>query len=604
MTDYHLDTAQIADSADDINPLETRHVFVIGVGGGGCNALQHAINKRINGVKFIAINTDTQSLSKSTADIRVQIGVNQTGGLGAGCDPNKGLMAAQESLADIKAILKGADMVFITAGMGGGTGTGATPLIAKVAHDLGILTVGVVTRPFKFEGKRHISNANAGIAELSKHIDSLLVIDNDKLLRNLGSGVSLREAFSACDDVLYHAVLGITDFIVNPGFINVDFTDVLNVMRGRGFAMIGTGHGKGSNCIEDAIESAVCSPLIDPIVLASAAGLLANFRVSPAFPMNLLDETGNALQRYANSEADFKFGMIYDENLEPDEMYLTVLITGISQQADVSQVAPKREIKEEESAKSQMQNIYSQASLAPRQAPRPQSNFNGMPFNGQASFTGNAQPNSQLNSFQRLQAMQANFGALDKKDDFVITPNIKQGLEKAELEKHKQNNVSTSSAFVSSNANNQFANTAPNRNFAPNVPNQYPYGQNPNYQQLRSNPADLGARQMYQNPEAMSQSYHQEMRAYGNQMPNQNPYAPGNAAYANQASYGYDTRAQGYAQDPYAQGNNGMMANNPNAYNPNLPNAQMQPKPQENKANSQSKQDDLELPPILNRRIR
>lgn len=580
MTDYHLDTARINDSADDINPLETRHVLVIGVGGGGCNALQHAINERIDGVKFIAINTDTQSLRKSTAHLKVQIGVNQTGGLGAGCDPNKGFMAAQESLADIKAILKGADMVFITAGMGGGTGTGATPLIAKVAHDLGALTVGVVTRPFKFEGRRHIINANEGIAELSKHIDSLLVIDNDKLLRNLGSGITLVEAFKACDDVLYHAVRGITDFIVNPGFINVDFNDVLTVMRGRGFAMIGTGYGKGANCVADAVKSAICSPLVDPIVLSSAAGLLANLRISSSFPINLVNDVCNALQEYANEEADFKFGMIYDETLESDELQLTVLITGITQQESL----------EKEPVKKQQPQQYQQDAMQNQQ--RPQA------LHSQASLL---RGNSQVNASAYHNSQQLQYGA-----------NPSRGAD--------QNTVQSQSQLRSPAEPKQFQSSSP----AFNRDSYFKQTPMPNYgtnnfsnDRYQNNGADIRV-----NDQRGPQSFYQNASQNSNGYQAQNFYQSNLGGFNNQNAradpYFYRNEMQKiYPQD---QQNNIVYNRENMAQSPSVQrNPEMQPyaddqdyesRPQERNQNKnfskegQSAADDLELPPILNRRIR
>lgn len=579
MTDYHLDTAQINDSADNINPLETRHVLVIGVGGGGCNALQHAINERIDGVKFIAINTDTQSLRKSTAHLKVQIGVNQTGGLGAGCDPNKGFLAAQESLADIKAILKGADMVFITAGMGGGTGTGATPLIAKVAHDLGALTVGVVTRPFKFEGRRHIANANEGIAELSKHIDSLLVIDNDKLLRNLGSGITLVDAFKACDDVLYHAVRGITDFIVNPGFINVDFNDVLTVMRGRGFAMIGTGYGKGVNCVADAVKSAICSPLVDSIVLSSAAGLLANLRISSSFPINLVNDVCNSLQEYANEEADFKFGMIYDETLESDELHLTVLITGITQQESL----------EKESVNKQSQQ-YQQDAMQSQQ--RPQALYS------KASLArGGNQGN--INAYNNLQHMQ-------------YEANPSRGTD--------QNRLQSQSQIRNSYDPKQFQSSSPmfNRD------NYFKQSSAPNYgtnnlsdSRYQNNSIDVrvndqrGAQFFYQNIPQNSNGYQTQnfyqrnLGEFNSQNVRTDPYI-----YRNEMQKAYPQSQQGnnaYNKENIAQPSNiqrnSEMQNY--VYNQNYEiRSQEQDQGKNFSKDRQGEVDDLELPPILNRRIR
>lgn len=330
MSDFRVESVSNSSPESGIHPSSNCMIRVLGIGGGGGNSLQHMINESLSGVEFIAINTDSQALSKSTSPLKVQIGVKLTNGLGAGCDPNKGRKAAEESKEDIKKLLQGSDMVFITAGMGGGTGTGAAPIIAEIAKETGALTVAVVTKPFKFEGKRHMVNAESGITELSKHVDSLIVIDNDKLLKNLGANISIVNAFNEANDVLLNAVKGITDSITNPGFINLDFADVQTVMRGRGHAMIGNGVGQGANFVEDAVERAIHSPLIEPVDISSAAGLLVNVRVNPNFPISKWEDICNAVQAYADEEADCKFGMSFDESISEDQIAITILITGIS----------------------------------------------------------------------------------------------------------------------------------------------------------------------------------------------------------------------------------------------------------------------------------
>jgi cell division protein FtsZ len=319
-------------------------IRVVGVGGGGCNMLQHMINESLSSVEFIAVNTDIQALKKSTAPTRVQIGVKLTEGLGVGCDPNKGRKAAEESKEDIKNLLQGSKMIFITAGMGGGTGTGAAPVIAEMAKatDPETLVVGVVTKPFKFEGKRHMINAESGITELSKHVDSLIIIDNDKLLKNLGTNISIVNAFNAANDVLLNAVRGITEFITNSSYINTDFADVKTVMRGRGHAIIGLGVGQGANFVKDAVDHAIHSPLIEPVDISSATGLLVNVRVNPNFPITKLEEISNAVQEYADDEADCKFGLFFDESFAEDQIAITILIAGISTNADeIARTAPQ-----------------------------------------------------------------------------------------------------------------------------------------------------------------------------------------------------------------------------------------------------------------------
>ncbi|HIX56000.1 MAG TPA: cell division protein FtsZ [Candidatus Anaerobiospirillum pullistercoris] len=305
-------------------------IRVLGVGGGGGNTLQHMINQSLGGVEFIAVNTDSQALNKSTAPLKVQIGVKLTDGLGAGCDPNKGRKAAEESREDIKKLLQGSRMIFITAGMGGGTGTGAAPIIADIAQETGALTIAVVTKPFRFEGRRHMINAEAGITELSKHVDSLIVIDNEKLLKNLGANISIINAFNEANDVLLNAVKGITDSITAPGYINLDFSDVETIMRGRGHAIIGNGVGQGANFVEDAVQRAIHSPLIDQVDIRSATGLLVNARVNQNFPIGKWAQLNEEIQNYADEEADCKYGIVFDDQLAEDQIVVTILVSGIS----------------------------------------------------------------------------------------------------------------------------------------------------------------------------------------------------------------------------------------------------------------------------------
>jgi len=331
MSDFRVEETPGSDEISTTGDNKCQSVIrILGIGGGGGNSLQHMINESLSGVEFIAVNTDSQALKKSTSPVKVQIGVKLTNGLGAGCDPNKGRKAAEESRDDIKKLIQGSNMVFITAGMGGGTGTGAAPIIAEIAKETGALTVAVVTRPFKFEGKRHMVNAESGITELSKHVDSLIVIDNDKLLKNLGANISVVNAFNAANDVLLNAVKGITDAITCPGWINLDFADIVTVMRGRGHAMIGTGVGQGANFVQDAVDRAIHSPLIEQVDIKSAAGLLANIRINPNFPITKWEDVCNAIQSYADEEADCKFGMIFDDSVAEDQVSVTILITGIS----------------------------------------------------------------------------------------------------------------------------------------------------------------------------------------------------------------------------------------------------------------------------------
>ena len=303
-------------------------IKVIGVGGGGGNAVEHMLRESIEGVHFVVVNTDAQALRKSGAETTIQIGANITKGLGAGANPDVGREAALENRDEIRQMLTGSDMVFISAGMGGGTGTGAAPVIAEVAKELGILTVAVVTKPFNFEGKKRMSYALQGIDELSKHVDSLITIPNDKLLKVLGRGVSLLDAFKAANNVLMGAVQGIAELITRPGLINVDFADVRTVMREMGTAMMGTGSARGDDRAEEAAEKAISSPLLEDIDLAGAKGILVNITAGLDVTMEEFETVGNAVKAFASENATVVVGAVIDPSLE-DELRVTVVATGI-----------------------------------------------------------------------------------------------------------------------------------------------------------------------------------------------------------------------------------------------------------------------------------
>ena len=303
-------------------------IKVIGVGGGGGNAVEHMLRESIEGVHFVVVNTDAQALRNSGAETTIQIGANITKGLGAGANPDVGREAALENRDEIRQMLTGSDMVFIAAGMGGGTGTGAAPVIAEVAKELGILTVAVVTKPFNFEGKKRMSYALQGIDELSKHVDSLITIPNDKLLKVLGRGVSLLDAFKAANNVLLGAVQGIAELITRPGLINVDFADVRTVMREMGTAMMGTGSARGDDRAEEAAEKAISSPLLEDIDLAGAKGILVNITAGLDVTMEEFETVGNAVKAFASENATVVVGAVIDPSLE-DELRVTVVATGI-----------------------------------------------------------------------------------------------------------------------------------------------------------------------------------------------------------------------------------------------------------------------------------
>jgi cell division protein FtsZ len=303
-------------------------IKVIGIGGGGGNAVQHMLGAQIEGVEFVCANTDSQALRSSTVKTILQLGGDITKGLGAGANPDIGRQAALEDRARISDVLDGADMVFITAGMGGGTGTGAAPVIAQIAKEMGVLTVAVVTRPFPFEGRKRMEIANAGIKELSQYVDSLITIPNEKLLSVLGRDISLLNAFKAANDVLLGAVQGIAELITCPGLINVDFADVRTVMSEMGMAMMGTGRGKGPGRAKEAAEAAVSSPLLEDINLSGARGILVNITSGADITMGEFEEVGNTVKSFASDNATVVVGTVIDEHME-GEVRVTVVATGI-----------------------------------------------------------------------------------------------------------------------------------------------------------------------------------------------------------------------------------------------------------------------------------
>ena len=303
-------------------------IKVIGVGGGGGNAVEHMVRERIEGVEFFAVNTDAQALRKTAVGQTIQIGNGITKGLGAGANPEVGRNAAEEDREALRNALDGADMVFIAAGMGGGTGTGAAPVVAEVAKELGILTVAVVTKPFNFEGKKRMAFAEQGITELSKHVDSLITIPNDKLLKVLGRGISLLDAFGAANDVLRGAVQGIAELITRPGLMNVDFADVRTVMSEMGYAMMGSGVASGEDRAEEAAEMAISSPLLEDIDLSGARGVLVNITAGFDLRLDEFETVGNTIRAFASDNATVVIGTSLDPEMN-DELRVTVVATGI-----------------------------------------------------------------------------------------------------------------------------------------------------------------------------------------------------------------------------------------------------------------------------------
>lgn len=304
-------------------------IKVIGVGGGGGNAVHHMINNQVEGVEFICANTDAQALSNLKAKTILQMGSNITKGLGAGSNPEIGRQAALEDRDAIAEILSGADMVFITAGMGGGTGTGAAPIVAEIAKEMGILTVAVVTKPFPFEGKKRAAIAEQGIQHLSENVDSLITIPNEKLLDVLGKDASLLEAFKAANDVLLGAVKGIADLIMHPGMINVDFADVKTVMSEMGMAMMGTGTASGDDRAREAAESAIRSPLLEDVNLQGARGILVNITAGENLSLGEFSEVGDTIEEFASDDATVVVGTVIDPSLDA-EIRVTVVATGLA----------------------------------------------------------------------------------------------------------------------------------------------------------------------------------------------------------------------------------------------------------------------------------
>ena len=307
-------------------------IKVIGVGGGGGNAVAHMVNNSVDGVEFITANTDAQAIKNCGAKLQLQLGNSVTKGLGAGANPEVGRQAALEDREIIMDALQGADMVFITAGMGGGTGTGAAPVVAQLAKEMGILTVAVVTKPFPFEGRRRMQVALKGIEEMSQHCDSLITIPNEKLITVLGRNATMIQAFRAANDVLLGAVQGIADLIVRPGLINVDFADVRTVMSEMGLAMMGTGNARGDDRAQAAAESAIQNPLLDDVNLAGANGILVNITAGADFTMAEFDEVGRTVENFASDDATIVIGTVLDPDMQ-DEVRVTVVATGLNQGA-------------------------------------------------------------------------------------------------------------------------------------------------------------------------------------------------------------------------------------------------------------------------------
>jgi len=334
---------------DDKNGLAAK-IKVIGVGGGGGNAINNMIRQKMTGVEFIVANTDAQAIEQSEADVRLQLGSDQTRGLGAGAKPQVGKESADLEKDNLRELLVDTDMLFITAGMGGGTGTGAAPVIAEVAKEMGILSVGIVTKPFHFEGRRRMKQAEAGIKELSQFVDTLIVIPNQKLLSAVSKNTSLMDSFLEADNVLYQAVKGISDLIANSGYINVDFADVKSVMsEERSMAMMGTGRASGENRACEAMEKAIASTLLEDVNIQGARALLINITGNESVGLHEVDEAVNMVSEMVDEDANIIFGVVNDPEAGED-LSITVVATGLNhkEQVDLKAKETQAEVIEEE----------------------------------------------------------------------------------------------------------------------------------------------------------------------------------------------------------------------------------------------------------------
>jgi cell division protein FtsZ len=315
-------------------------IRVIGLGGGGGNSINRMVEAKFTGVDLIAANTDKQALGKSLAPIKIQLGAKLTGGLGAGANPEIGRKAVEEDPEQIIRLVDGADMVFITAGLGGGTGTGAAPVVGALTKELGILTVGVVTKPFHFEGRRRMQQAEAGLDALRNVVDTLITIPNQRLFAVVERGTGVQDAFRIADSVLHQAVQGISDLILVPGLINLDFADVRTIMSGMGMALMGSGVGRGEHRALDAAQKAVASPLLDETSIEGARGILINFTGGPDLSLHEIDEAARIVQEAAHEDANIIFGAVVDPSLA-DEIRMTVIATGFAERKEASQPAGK-----------------------------------------------------------------------------------------------------------------------------------------------------------------------------------------------------------------------------------------------------------------------
>jgi len=325
---------EVVGRSDELAPAEGAIIKAIGVGGGGGNMINHMVEQNINGIELITANTDAQALDSSLAPYKIQIGKNVARGRGCGMVPERGQEAATESYEEIKDSLNGSDLVFIASGLGGGTGTGAAPVVAQAAKEVGALTVAVVTTPFKFEGRKRTKLANLGLEELKKQSDSIIVIPNERLLTVVDKTLGVKESFRLVDDILSQAVSGISNVIIShsPSDINLDFADVKTVMSHKGLALMGVGHATGQNAAYDAAIEAISSPLLGDISINGAQGVLVHFNIHPDYPILQISEAMNTIEEYADEDASVIFGTTTDDSIAEDEVYITIIATGFEKE--------------------------------------------------------------------------------------------------------------------------------------------------------------------------------------------------------------------------------------------------------------------------------
>ncbi|WP_283583570.1 cell division protein FtsZ [Limosilactobacillus difficilis] len=413
------------------NENEGAKIKVIGVGGGGGNAVNRMITEKVSGVDFIVANTDLQALDASQAQTKIQLGPKLTKGLGAGSNPEVGDKAAEESESEITKILEGADMVFVTAGMGGGTGTGAAPVIAKIAKDSGALTVGVVTRPFSFEGRRREQLASEGLAKLKKNVDTLIVVANNRLLEMIDKKTPMMDAFKEADNVLRQGVEGISDLITNPGYINLDFADIRHTMANQGSALMGIGSSTGENRAAEATKKAISSPLLE-VSIDGAEHVLMNITGGKNLSMYEAQEASTVIQQAANTDVDITFGMAMNENLG-DEVRVTVIATGIDKSKQQQKAAQDSGANNHRVvASSEQASVADKQNVAPEDQTRVNQNQTQIhkdPFDGwnEPSLANNNERGNADNEFKHVEKPEFNvFGSDDGNDDDGDGDNLSQ----------------------------------------------------------------------------------------------------------------------------------------------------------------------------------